>query len=87
MHFIIYAFAQVVTSCLYFVNKQLHSLTPEPNLSTWMVREAAAGSSTSQNSSPLVGETRAAGKMEPSLPSNTSCKEKFTMLQYNSKIT
>lgn len=59
---------------LHLLVRQIYSLAPEPGLSTWIVKEAAAGSSTSQNSSPLVGTTRAAGNGEASPSSNTSCK-------------
>lgn len=68
-------------------DRKLYSLAPETSLSTWIVKEAAAGSSTSQNSSPLVGTTRAAGKAGPSLPSSTSCKKMVIVLQYSSNIT
>lgn len=61
-------------SSLHVLVRQIYSLAPEPGLSTWIVKEAAAGSSTSQNSSPLVGTTRAAGNGEASPSSNTSCK-------------
>lgn len=50
-----------LASCLHLSDGQLYSLAPEPSLSTCMVKDEAAGSSTSQNSSPLVGTTRAAG--------------------------
>lgn len=76
-------FTPVVTARLHSLDKKLYSLAPEPSLSTWIVKEAAAGSSTSQNSSPLVGITRAAGNVGPSLPSSTSYKKMFTVLQCN----
>lgn len=52
-------------------HKFCQSFAPGPGLSTWDVREAAAGSSTSQKSSPCPGATRAAGSAGPSPPSNT----------------
>lgn len=72
-------FTPVVTARLHSLDKKLYSLAPEPSLSTWIVKEAAAGSSTSQNSSPLVGITRAAGNVGPSLPSSTSYKKMFSV--------
>lgn len=77
---------QCYSSCFYSAHGQLYNLSPELSLSTWIVKEAAAGSSTSQNSSPLVGTTRAAGNAGPSRPSSTSCMKMVTGLQCNSYV-